>query len=259
MSKPATRLHLALYEYESEINRFQRLETAKDGAESKTPLDVAWFLVSDSNSVAQGSYLAGDRRHFAVWSRIAAESVSHYLFGDWRKKQKHADRTIDPQRWFRQRPSSANMTWVMYLEYGLCWATVGRHWDLVDKLLLFPEATIESDERGSVARGYYLGLATWWRDARNLNWIEEVKGLRGAGSKAYHLLCDIAAAIAATENPVLERALRQYVKLFVKRREHEYQFPIAGTFLWHVARYRGLRPDLAEETAKYIFTPLDEL
>jgi hypothetical protein len=47
------------------------------------------------------------------------------------------------------------------------------------------------------------------------------------------------------------------VKLFVKRRDHEEQFPIAATFLWHVAGHKGLNPELPEDSAKYIFFPLE--
>ena len=259
MSTPASRLQIKLREYEEQKERFERFQAMKGGVESWTPLNVAWFLVSDSSSVAERSYLAGHEDVVAEWSRIAAESVIYYLLGEWRNKQKHDDGTIGPDRWFREKPSSMNDTWVMYFEWGLCWAAVGGHWNLVDKLLTFPEPSIEADDDGRVARGYYLGLATWWKNPKDVDWIDEVKGLRGAGSNAYHLLCDAVAAIAASEQQALERALDQYVKLFVKRRDHEEQFPVAATFLWYVARRKGLDPRLPDETAKYIFVPLEEL
>jgi len=215
---------------------------------------MAW-----SETAAKWSYLAGHQGPFAEWSRIAAESVVYYLFGDWKKKQKHDDGTIAPERWFREQPSALNMTWVMYLADGLCYGAAGGHWDLVDKLLTFPEPTIQPDSDGKVARDYYLGLASWWKDPQDIAWIKEVNELRGAGSKAYHLLCDAVAAIAIGEKRSLEKVLDQYVKLFIKRRTHDQQFPIAATFLWYVARRKGIRLELPEESAKYIFVPLEEL
>ena len=253
---PATRLHLRLYEYHSHMEDYYKFEALKDGTESHSPLNVAWFLIGDSEATSKRSYLAGDQETFTKWSRIAAESVVYYLFGDWRNKQKHDNGTVDADRWFQQEPV---MTWVIYVADGLCWAAAGGHWDLVDKLLTFPQANIAADDEGRVARGYYLGLASWWNNPEHLTWIGEVKELGGAGSKAYHLLCDAAAAIAASNKAALEKSLDQYVKLFIKRRDHEEQFPVAATFLWYVARRKGLRPELPEESAKYIFVPLEEL
>jgi hypothetical protein len=250
-------LQIKLHEYQSSINDFHKYMGQKDGTRFQNPLNIAWSLIGDSESAAKWSYLAGHSDAFAKWSRIAAESVIYYLFGDWKNKQKHDDGTIDADRWFRVRPSSLNMTWTTYLNDGLCWAAVGGHWELVDKLLTFPQSDIEADDDGEVGRGYYLGLAAWWNDEKNLGWIKEVKELRGAGSKAYHLLCDAVAAIAARGKPALEKSLDQYVKLFVKRRDHEEQFPIAATFLWHVAGHKGLNPELPEDSAKYIFFPLE--
>jgi hypothetical protein len=252
----ASQLHLKQYDYRSAIQQFLELENKKDGTEFLDPWNVANSLMNWSELATLGSYLAGHGEIFSKWSRIAADSVIYYLFGDWREKQKHDDGTIDPDRWFEEQPA---MTWITYIEDGLCWASVGGHWELVDKLLKFPQPKIAADDDGKVARGYYLGLAAWWKNPQNLAGIKETKELRGAGSKAYHLLCDAVAAIAAGDKPALEKALDQYIQLFLKRRDHEEQFPINATFLWHVARRKGLKPELPEETAKYIFVPLEEL
>ena len=259
MSTPASRLQIELHEYQSEMQRFRDFEKMTDGTESLSPWNIAWFLMSDSEWVAENSYLAGDQATCTKWSRIAAESVVYYLFGDWKKKQKHDDGTIDPERCFRVQPSALNLTWARYLADGLCWGAAGGHWELIDRLLAFPEPTIQADDDGEVARDYYLGLARWWKDPQDIAWIKEVNELRGAGSKAYHLLCDAVAAIAIGEKRSLEKVLDQYVKLFIKRRTHDQQFPIAATFLWYVARRKGIRLELPEESAKYIFVPLEEL
>lgn len=251
---PAQRLQVPLHEYQTEIDRFRDFDRHRDGKNKHSPRDVAWFLMSDSEFVAKQSHLAGHQETTTEWSRIAAESVVYYLLGDWKSIERHEGGVVDASRWFRQQPAD---TWVMYLEPGLCWGAFGGHWDLVDELLSFPKPDIQPDDDGRVARDYYAGLASWWRDPASLDWINEVKGVRGAGSKGYHLLCDAVAAIAAADRTALERSFDQYMKLFLKRRAHEEQFPVAATFLWYVARRRGLTPELPEETAKYIFTPLE--
>lgn len=216
--------------------------------------DCACHLNSTSSLIAEAYYLEGAWANAIVWARRVGDALSYYYFGDWTARTTHDDGLIDVGRWFRVE----SMMWTVYLDMDLAWVAVGRHWDFVDKILEFPTQEILADDQGPAARAYYLGLARWWRDRADVAGLEEAKSTRGAGAKMYHLLADIALGITNRDERGLATAFPKCVEHFMKRRDHDEQWPMSATFLWNVAKRDGLQVSLPEEAACYLFEIPDE-
>ncbi len=211
---------------------------------------VAWDLLSAARGVAEKSYLAGRFEICREWCGHVGDAACYFLLGDWMEKVPNDDGIIDPHCWYEAQPC---WTWTLYLEMGLGWSAIGGAWDIVDSLCEFLTPKIEyDDEGGKVGREYYLALADWLR-GNDVSRVEEVKRLRGSGSKSYHLLCDIMTAIEDGQEAQLAKAFTVYVKHFLKRRRHEQHFPLDATFLWNYAKKKGVRCELAEDTSIYLF------
>lgn len=216
----------------------------------------AWHSWGIAQLSAKSSFVLGRWEECRDWCKKAAITSIFCLLGDWREKTPTEDGQIGRRAWFARFPAD---NWTMVLGDGLNWAAVGGHWDSVDELLLFPQPWVAEDYEGKAARSYYLGLARWWKDKQDLVWIDEVKQLRGAGSKGVHLLCDAVAAISQRDAEATASTLKKYVEWFLKRRDHEEQFPVSATFLWHVARRSGLEIELPEEIDIYLFRLPDDV
>ena len=211
-----------------------------------------YLLQGTAARIANSSYLRGEWDLCRQWSRTAGERTLEFFFGDWRFHEKHDDGRIDPDAWYNEEDADY---WCTYIVEGLAWSAIGGHWDLVGELLTFPSPKIAPDpNEGKVSHAYYCGLARWWRDNDDVSWIEEVKGIRGAGSKAYHLLADTVGAIAKNDPDAAAKPLTKYVQMFLKRRDHEEQFPLAATLLWNIALHKGMKPPVPEELAIYLFS-----
>ncbi len=245
---PAARLGVRPNEYSSAIEGYENCSRDDKDIERSNRV---WLVMSYATDAAKGAYLAGDWSTCGQWCRKAAAAGIDYLLGDWRNQVKTDDGKIDPAWWF-EKPDG--MDWVLYLDETLAWSAIGGHWDLVDKLLTFPRPEIAPDSDGKVARAYYLGLARWWQDDADVSWIAELKKLRGAGSKHYHLLADIVAAIHSGDSKALAKSFVQHVKHFLKARDSDQRFPLGASFLWNVARRRDLACEVPDDTGKYLFT-----
>jgi hypothetical protein len=265
MTSPAQRLGLKVSEYQSCIDSFdhsQRLlrsdypASHPDNAGHLSWINLARFSVMDAVMVSASTFLAGDWNTCRTWCRKTGQALEYYLLGDWTQKETHDDGTIDAKRWFEQEPCA---TWVQCFDMDFGWVAVGGHWDLVDRILQFPQPSIGDDGHGRASRAYYMGLAQWWADRTKIGWIDEVNQLRGAGSKGYHLLCDIVAGIVAADRTALQKAFPKYVQYFLKQRDHDEQFPMAATFLWNVAQREGIAPELADDTDMFLFRLPDEV
>jgi hypothetical protein len=217
---------------------------------------MGYCLWSAACSGAMYSHLLGRWQECIDWGTKTANAAIFYLLGDWHETTIN-DETGQKGRdgWFGRFPAS---NWTMYLDEGLCWGAVAGCWERIDRMLTFPEPWIAEDYEGKALRGYYLGLARWWKDPTDVAWIDDVKQLRGAGSKGVHLLSDAILGISRRDAQTTAVALKKYVQWFLKRRDHEEQFPVQATFLWHVAQRKGLTLELPEDIQIYLFRLPDE-
>jgi hypothetical protein len=234
---PAARLNLvpALYR---DWRRDAIGAYAKTVANASSAGAEAWFLWTFAESAANYSYLLGDFPACREWSGKVARAAIQHLFDAWPGRAKQA----------RQTPN-----WVTELESGVGWSAIAGHWDDVERLLKFPNTELKPDLEGRAACAFHQGLARWWENDREVNWVAEVKTIRGAGSKTYHTLADIVAAISAEDSKAIQKAFSRHVEYFCKQRPHEQMFPIVASFLWNVARKRGLACELPENIANLLF------
>jgi len=213
-------------------------------------LDLAGNQADRAARIAENLYLSGRWSECIEWCHKTWEAHEYYFFGDWQEKEPHDDGLIDRRMWFEEEPT---MTWAQYFDLFVPWVAVGHYWDLVSRLFEFPRPGVGADLDGPAPRAYYIGLAQWWRDRQDTQGLEEAKSVRGAGSKYYHLLCDIAMGISVQNEATLKKAFPKAVQHFLKRRDHEEQFPMAATFLWNVAKHDGIILEMPEEISKFLF------
>lgn len=249
METPAIQLGVELQSFEDEAKGHAQMVAEKP--HSDRPRQNAWLLLAFAEAAAKYSYLAGNWSVCAQWCRITADEGIYFLFGDWREREVNKEGKIDPKCWFEE-PKTREY-WALYLEEALGWVAVGHCWDGVSQLLQFPRPEVGVDDDGPVPRAYLLGLARWWRDRQDIAGVEEAKRVRGAGSKYYQFLCDIAVEIPTKNQATLQKLFPKCVEHFIKRRDHEEHFPLAATFLWNVAKRDGLKVQVPEEIAKFLF------
>lgn len=212
-------------------------------------MSLATTAASKAASIAFLFYLKGQWDECVEWAARAGDAYDYYFFGDWMAKELY-DGQCAPEKWFEDDDP---MSWVWEFDMDIPWLAVGRHWGYLDRAMRFPRSAVPPDDSGPAARAYYLGLADWWRDRRDVAGLEAAKSVRGTGSKFYHLLCDIALAISSHDLSHLPKDFVKSVDVFIARRDHAEQFPMPVTLLWNVARHDGLNVELPTETAKFLF------
>lgn len=200
-------------------------------------------------SICFCAFGAGHWKVVHEWSKLTISDASEYLLGDW-QYQKSWDGEPIEAGYFEKSPSY----WDYVLEAGLGWGSVGRHWNEVTRLLSFPsEMVVPDEDAGLTGLAYYRGLSRWWNDRSDFRWTEEVKQIRGRGSKTFQLLSDIVCGISERSTEKLQKAFPKFVEYFVKRRDHNEQFPMAAIFLWNVAKMDRMIVNLHEDVAKFLF------
>ena len=212
------------------------------------PLDMAWLRCSVTAELCGVYYLRAEWQQGQRWAVEAVTSVKYYLFGDWREKEVTDEGTVDPEWWF-----SNGTGWTGQFCDGLCWGAVFGLWDSVDKLMTFPTEKIAKDMEGAVPRAFYIGLGKWWTDRSNLSWIADVKNMRGAGSKDYHMRCNVLEAISTGDVSLTSKSFAKYLQYWINRiKSSPQRLPKDAAFLWHVARREGIVLDLSDELLMHV-------
>jgi hypothetical protein len=248
METPATKLGV-----DNEVlDPSQSLDTfasvRKKIATGERLLDMAWLRCSVSDTLCVVYYLRAERQETRQWAIEAVAGVEYYLFGDWREKAITDEGGVDPDWWFAQ-----SISWTDQLCDGLCWGAVFGLWESIDKLMAFPTEKIGKDLEGAVPRAFYIGLARWWADHEDVSWIDDVKDMRGAGSKDYHMRCDVLNAISAQDVSLVSKTFTEYLQFWVKRiKDCPQRLPKGAAFLYHVAQREGMVIDLPNELSMHV-------
>lgn len=100
---PATKLGVALWDYQSSIDRFASVRARIEApGDDDSVCTLAWIALCSAEIVAKGSYLAGRWSQCAEWCPKTAEATIYYLLGDWKEKERTIDGVIDPDAWFEK-------------------------------------------------------------------------------------------------------------------------------------------------------------
>jgi len=231
---PAARLGLTI-EIVDDSSYMKSQKIRDTGTEFSTRADVAGSLVSKANGLASQWFLLGEWNKFKQWSPTLLECVEHYFFGAFRLEEKDFG------------------TWVYKLGQGLGWGSVGGLWSSIDKLLSYPIDTLPPDEEGQCAHQLYIGLAQWWKNRSDLDWVDQVKNVRGVGSKYYHLLADCVRSIATKDNPGFNKNIEKCIQQYYKSSRGAFEFPMAAIFLRNLAEREGMTVSVPEDVDKYLF------
>jgi len=223
-------------------------DVREDRRSGRKPADTAWLMCTVSHDLCTGYYLRGEFNEARCWAVEAVNAVEYLLFGDWREKEVTDEGTIDPVWWF-----SHETGWTLEVAGGLCWGAVFGLWDSIDKIMAFPTEKIGKDLEGPVPRAFYVGLAKWWADRAELSWVADVKSMRGAGSKDYHLRCDVLQAISSGDSSLASKAFTKYLQFWVKQiKDCPQRLADAAAFLWHVAKRDGIVIELPDDLSIHV-------
>jgi hypothetical protein len=254
METPATKLGVddEVLDPTKPLATFASLQEEKAG---RKPEDAAWLAGSVVQTLCAVYYLRGDWQEVQRWGAEMANVVEYYLFGDWRESALTDEGLVDPEWWFKTLGS----TWTHQMAHALCWSSVLSLWDHIDKLLTFPSEEVKKDLQGAAPRAFYIGLAKWWRDHADLSGLEDAKKIRGAGSKDFHMRCDVLTAISSGDAAMVQKSFIAYLKFWVKRvKRWPQDLALGPTFVWHVARREGFVVDLPDELSIHVIVLPDE-
>ena len=231
---PAVRLGLEVKVVDDSV--FQKYWKIRETGNKHISTDaVADSLVSQAAGQTWQYYLTGNWNESANWCAKVVECTEYYFGGD-----------------FRNEPSDY-FDWVANVEQGLGWGSVGGYWEQMANLLTYPFEALSPDSAGKCEREFYVGLGKWWNDHSEIEWISDLKKIRGAGSKYYHLLGDAVQAIVEENNDALNKNLEKCIKQYFKSERGDYEFPMAAVFLRNLAECEGLKVSVPEDIDKYLF------
>jgi hypothetical protein len=209
------------------------------------------MLASGYAAAAVRFYLLADHDKAAEYARKALLRATDYFFGSWRNKVPTDKKTIDPAWWHDKE------TWMQLFSLTLMWASVFGDWETVSHLSQYPDQRrgMDTIDATPALRQLYIETAEYVRSGFRVLTETNVCTSKGADVHGTVLLARCLVAVSAEDTAKANAVLGEFFQRHHKRkksRDVTDTISVDGTFMFNLARHRGLGVDIDPNLEHYL-------